>query len=208
MTYHNTYAFFYINSGGCGCSVLMTTQVKSFQATIEEREAAYMAARQRIFAGDADEMREPAKERPRNDPVVARRMIAHALGQNIRTPPQDEDAKNLMVMNDNKVQNNDVSNRERDKTFSTSTNQEVSAPMVQKNGASSVQRAEPTAKLLVGKNPGRSHKGVTRNDVSTNAEHVGAAKRIFAHALGLQSTKDSNGLPLKSSTLKQNLTRK
>ncbi|CAM6094870.1 unnamed protein product [Calypogeia fissa] len=53
--------------------------------SLEEREAAYLAARQRIFSGTWKYAEETPKStgivRPRSDPVVARRMIAHALGK-------------------------------------------------------------------------------------------------------------------------------
>jgi hypothetical protein len=54
--------------------------------SIEERQAAYLAARERIFA---------ATWRPRSDPVVARRMIAHALGKNSRVIPFPSQTTNL-----------------------------------------------------------------------------------------------------------------
>ncbi|KAG6557585.1 hypothetical protein Mapa_000861 [Marchantia paleacea] len=53
--------------------------------SLEERQAAYLAARQRIFSEKWKHADENSKEsghaRPRSDPVVARRMIAHALGK-------------------------------------------------------------------------------------------------------------------------------
>lgn len=54
--------------------------------SLEEREAAYQAARERIFSDRASVSPESSSEqretqRPRPVPVVARRMIAHALGK-------------------------------------------------------------------------------------------------------------------------------
>eukprot|EP01018_Ginkgo_biloba_P037569 Gb_15626 [translate_table: standard] len=55
--------------------------------SFEEREAAYLAARERIFSlsasQESDEPKEQVAPRPRTVPVVARRMIAHALGKRI-----------------------------------------------------------------------------------------------------------------------------
>ncbi|GLJ13006.1 hypothetical protein SUGI_0203240 [Cryptomeria japonica] len=55
--------------------------------SFEEREAAYLAARERIFSlsscEENGEQKEQATPRPRTVPVVARRMIAHALGKRI-----------------------------------------------------------------------------------------------------------------------------
>lgn len=60
--------------------------VQSPAISLEEREAAYQAARERIFSERASvspdtslEQRETQRARP--VPVVARRMIAHALGK-------------------------------------------------------------------------------------------------------------------------------
>ncbi|KAI5058834.1 hypothetical protein GOP47_0027004 [Adiantum capillus-veneris] len=58
----------------------------SSQMSFEEREAAYLAARERIFSSDVgDSASEPqvAVPKPRSVPIVARRMIAHALGKRI-----------------------------------------------------------------------------------------------------------------------------
>ena len=54
--------------------------------SLEEREAAYQAARERIFSDRASVSPESSLEqketqRARPVPVVARRMIAHALGK-------------------------------------------------------------------------------------------------------------------------------
>lgn len=55
-------------------------------ASLEERQAAYLAARQRIFSAtwkySGHSPKSAGTARPRSDPVVARRMIAHALGKN------------------------------------------------------------------------------------------------------------------------------
>lgn len=60
--------------------------VQSPAVSLEEREAAYQAARERIFSERASlspdsslEQRDAQRARP--VPVVARRMIAHALGK-------------------------------------------------------------------------------------------------------------------------------
>ena len=56
-----------------------------------EREAAYLAARERIFGIEELESQEATRQKPRHDPVVARRMIAHALGQRIIQSSQVKD---------------------------------------------------------------------------------------------------------------------
>ncbi|KAF9606227.1 hypothetical protein IFM89_023810, partial [Coptis chinensis] len=47
--------------------------------TLEEREAAYLAARERIFFEENGGIRESVAPKPRNVPMVARRMIPYAL---------------------------------------------------------------------------------------------------------------------------------
>lgn len=69
-----------------------TDQVPSI--SFQEREAAYLAARERIFSpSSSEEIGEPKEQvvpRPRTVPVVARRMIAHALGKRILVDSSSE----------------------------------------------------------------------------------------------------------------------
>lgn len=62
--------------------------------SFEERQAAYLAARERIFSPSSseeiDEPKEQVVPRPRTVPVVARRMIAHALGKRILVDSSSE----------------------------------------------------------------------------------------------------------------------
>jgi len=62
--------------------------------SFEEREAAYLAARERIFSlSSSEEIDEPKEQlvpRPRTVPVVAQRMIAHALGKRIMVDSSSE----------------------------------------------------------------------------------------------------------------------
>ncbi|XP_057856667.2 uncharacterized protein LOC131066009 isoform X2 [Cryptomeria japonica] len=62
-------------------------QLLKRKIALPEREAAYLAARERIFSlsscEENGEQKEQATPRPRTVPVVARRMIAHALGKRI-----------------------------------------------------------------------------------------------------------------------------
>ncbi|KAL3691110.1 hypothetical protein R1sor_004761 [Riccia sorocarpa] len=57
------------------------TSVSSPSLSLEERQAAYLAARQKIFCDKWRQTDETTAARPRADPIVARRMIAHALGK-------------------------------------------------------------------------------------------------------------------------------
>lgn len=74
---------------------LKFTQVQSPQMSFEERQAAYIAARERIFSEDLGRSSiEPTISRPRSVPVVARRMIAHALGKHTLTDQNSKAAPN------------------------------------------------------------------------------------------------------------------
>ncbi|CAH9067219.1 unnamed protein product [Cuscuta epithymum] len=70
------------HEGADGSSQAENPETKHF-TSLDEKEASYLAARQRIFSGDANEAGN-ATERPKKDLKVARRMIEHALGQKIR----------------------------------------------------------------------------------------------------------------------------
>ena len=68
----------------------------SLSQSLEERKAAYLIARERIFSMKLEEVKEPGEQKPRSVPVVARRMIAHALGQRIHTKNQNDLASDSM----------------------------------------------------------------------------------------------------------------
>ncbi|KAJ4721490.1 R3H domain containing protein [Melia azedarach] len=87
------------------------TQSPSLKNSLEEREAAYLAARARIFSMDTRTVAEPVRQKPRSVPVVAQRMIAHALGQKVKTQDQDnvvKDGKTCEQLADEiNIKNND-----------------------------------------------------------------------------------------------------
>ncbi|CAL1361786.1 unnamed protein product [Linum trigynum] len=132
-------------------------------STIKEREAAYLAARLRIFSVDGEEVREPVEQRPRNVPAVARRMIAHALGQKI-TPGRDIDWNE---------ENKEV---EESKSTSVEDSQESSSSV---------------AKGLSRKSSSQNEMSRNRTKEFSKEEQSRAARRMFANALGLQPTKAS-----------------
>ncbi|KAJ3683293.1 hypothetical protein LUZ60_013520 [Juncus effusus] len=106
---------------------------------LEEREAAYQAARDRIFSTNAPHKAGPASSKPKHDPTVARRMIAHALGRRV------------------------------------------------------VSTADPQIKN--GRSDGENNRGnrrAVRSVESVKKEQMGAAKRMFANALGLTPVKGTN----------------
>ncbi|XP_047317896.1 uncharacterized protein LOC124921304 [Impatiens glandulifera] len=113
-------------------TVAVTSDV---QLSLEKREAAYMAARQRIFSQD-EEKDVCEMQRPRNIPVVANRMIAHALGRRVKN--SDSELRNSISKDA--------------KTVSEGVDENVK---------------------------------IGKNDLKD--DHVGAAKRLFANALGFRS---------------------
>ncbi|XP_039166108.1 uncharacterized protein LOC104437193 isoform X1 [Eucalyptus grandis] len=171
---------------------VLITNVPSSQDTFKEREAAYLAARERIFAFDSQEMREPVTQRPRNVPVVARRMIAHALGQKIGANDQDASVKNsegyevgtngfIVPENDNYTQEPDQNMSEKAK----GENHDVCATLTgRKVPKGSVQKYANVPSSRSGRGENVANKEYLKK------EHIGAAKRMFAQALGRSSVRD------------------
>lgn len=128
------------------------TVTSDVQFSLEKRQAAYMAARQRIFSREEDgEEKDCEMQRPRNNPVVANRMIAHALGRKIKNP--DNGSRN-----------------------SRSNGEKTVSEGVDENKSTKIDKV------------GTVHKNDFRDD------HVGAAKRMFAHALGFRQGKDQKNV--------------
>lgn len=200
---------------------------KSLGTTLEEREAAYLAARERIFSVDNGEIKESDPPKPRNVPAVARRMIAHALGKSIHSNLSSV-AVNLPINEENDVErieelkiSQKKENHPRDSVRTpresssvsnqkTNSNEKILVPgreVVTASGGVSqgerkVQKNSPKDKIA---NSGKVQSGSSGKAASKDnlkQEHVGAAKRIFAHALGLQGVKDVNGVQLKCNEAK------
>ncbi|KAG4189459.1 hypothetical protein ERO13_A08G223800v2 [Gossypium hirsutum] len=189
-----------------GTTPVMEKNLPSFELSLEEREAAYLAARERIFAMDVGEVREPVKHKPRTVPIVARRMIAHALGQRINLCNLDNSARDLKdlgktdepsVHDTDKVDNNSRTETHQDafleqrkpvdacsKAYSNTSKHNTSV-VCERNASDEQTEKRPTNASI----PGRSRNRV--NKEYSKEEHLGAAKRMFANALGLRSAKDS-----------------
>ncbi|KAK9291787.1 hypothetical protein L1049_019737 [Liquidambar formosana] len=191
---------------------VLKTKTPSFQYSLEEREAAYLAARERIFSMDEGEIRESVKQKPRNVPVVAQRMIAHALGQRIRPC-------NQVTLKDNGEHERiteESSFQEKDKVV-TDLSAEVYRETICKTkhdlsgqnlnllgktkGSNPNSSASSHSERKVAQKPEdrkSTNGGISRNGEhglvvrkgNLKEEHLGAAKRMFAHALGLHSAKD------------------
>lgn len=167
-----------------------------------EREVAYFAARDRIFSRDVGEMREPIKEKPQKVLVVAHRMIAHALGQNTSLRNQGAavrdgtghrvKTKEQHVQEKGKIEPNSSSEAFQGIAFLPDKNINSFGTAKSNNHGScaSSQGQRNSHQVLVERggtcNISKSQNLTGRNGTKdySKAEHVGAAKRMFAHALG------------------------
>ncbi|OVA16208.1 Single-stranded nucleic acid binding R3H [Macleaya cordata] len=200
------------------------TNTVSTQSSLEEREAAYLAARQRIFSVDESEIKESVTPKPRNVPVVARRMIAHALGQKIcsnssggvtsaNNKEHEEPNVELGAREANGSHQNLSLKTSQETTFSSqkvgsyerknlskpeTRNASISAPQSERE----VQKKPAGNKAISCGAPqnGRTSKAALKDNLKQ--EHLGAAKRMFAHALGLNGAKEINGLIMKCNETK------
>ncbi|VFQ92656.1 unnamed protein product [Cuscuta campestris] len=130
--------------------------------SLEEKEAAYLAARQRIFSTDGNTAGSMT-ERPKTDLEVARRMIGHALGQQIRP----------------------------------SSGGEVTDGVKEEEGT---ETKMPMGNTSAGTLSEVKSEGKMGNEDLIKEQHMGAAKRLFANALGVP--RDGN-LPKRSIGSKQ-----
>ncbi|KAL8232661.1 hypothetical protein R6Q57_002439 [Mikania cordata] len=147
-------------------------ETQSSRVSLEDREAAYFAARKRIFSTDNADMASLAKERPRNNPVVAQRMIAHALGQRIKQPNN--------VLNKVKNQSNGQTSLEAHQKSNREQHLDGKLP----------QNLETEASTNVTVSSAKKHD--TKVPVhNLKEERTGAAKRMFANALRMHPAKDT-----------------
>lgn len=198
---------------------VLSTQSPSVEHTFEEREAAYLAARERIFSMDVGAVREPVRQKPRNVPDVARRMIAHALGQKVKTQNQADvirdDKESAQLADEVNTQNNDKarpnSSLEAYQEITSSTGRNTNVRGKPKGNLKKCRTSSQSDRTTP-QEPAEKHRtnvsvsgnGRSKTSVSkeySKEEHLGAAKRMFAQALGLHSAKD--GLHLKCNETKQ-----
>lgn len=177
---------------------------------VEEREAAYLAARERIFSLHHDDKKEPVAPKPRSDPVVARRMIAHALGQricptslNLQSSHQNckEDGSTDKPRIGKEIVGHSTSPSKSTKNCQKMMGSHERKANINKGSGSSTLPASHSEIKAESKtarsSPGNSsslQNGSHGKDVgiqNMEREHLGAAKRMFAHALGLASVKSN-----------------
>ncbi|CAM0879427.1 unnamed protein product [Alopecurus aequalis] len=145
-------------------------------ASLKEREAAYRAARERIFSAHETKGKDTSIAKPRHVPAVAQRMISHALGKRIEDPKERADA---------------VKNREKEHSVN---GRNVQTGSMNKPYAVRPDRREENE-------PSTTQSRHTSNYVSAETlkkEQTGAAKRMFANALRLPGVEIADGAARKS----------
>ncbi|WOH15122.1 hypothetical protein DCAR_0934659 [Daucus carota subsp. sativus] len=171
--------------------------------SVAEREAAYLAARRQIFAAGEGVAYLPLKQKPPSNPVVARRMIVHALGK--KKEWHDE------VNGSNRDYCQDIDDINIEVRISPSTNSELD---ILKDGQTLSSRSYIQGETEIVEYDGAAL-STTGNEVIKQAalrrkipkfgiseaqkanikkEQTGAAKRMFANALGYPSGRENSFL--------------
>ncbi|KAL0921291.1 hypothetical protein M5K25_008350 [Dendrobium thyrsiflorum] len=164
---------------------------------LEVREAAYAAARERIFSLHEANEREVVPPKSRKVPVVAQRMIAHALGQKASYLHKCEG-------NDKYEVSNVCSSKDAKETNEHS---EIRKPVpYQKKGGKFP--AKNSGYDCSSEPKGNKPNGLAahRKAASTEfleRERIGAAKRIFAQALGTASSNIRHDINVRTNGSKQ-----
>ncbi|KAG4997649.1 hypothetical protein JHK85_029088 [Glycine max] len=194
--------------------LVLQKNTASLSQSLEERKAAYLIARERIFSMKLEEVKEPGEQKPRSVPVVARRMIAHALGQRIHTKNQNDLASDSMkdgVLTDEL--------NAHDKNMEESTLKKVSeeSSHLRGNSNNSIRNTSSSNAASLNKRNDQTtvdkdlpefsqerKQGLSVSKDYIKKEHLGAAKRMFAHALGVHSGKDGSVPRSRSGEIKKN----
>lgn len=171
--------------------------------SIAEREAAYLAARHRIFAAGEGGADEPLKQKPPSNPVVARRMIAHALGKKIKAPDEVtssnkeycEHIDGINIQARTGAATNSKLDTFKDGQTLSSRRQIRGKPEVVEydGGALSSTHSEVTAKQADKSGTEIDKFGISEvQKANLKKERTGAAKRMFANALGNHSGRENS----------------
>ncbi|KAM3197373.1 hypothetical protein ACQJBY_072810 [Aegilops geniculata] len=136
-------------------------------ASLKEREAAYRAARERIFSSHEAKGNNTSAAKSRHVPAVAQRMIAHALGKRVEDPTERAAL----------VKGKELVNGRTSPTSKEAVKHNSSSP-----GGGPYRN--PSA---------RSRPTPAVSAETLKKEQTGAAKRMFAHALRLPGVDMPNG---------------
>jgi hypothetical protein len=154
--------------------------------SLKEREAAYRAARERIFSTHekAKGNDTSAAAKPRHVPAVAQRMISHALGKRVVDTRERADA---------------LKNRETEpvngRNIQTGSMNKLYADRPVRREEKYAGKCNPSSP---GGDPRRNPSTQNRHTSNVSAEtlkkeQTGAAKRMFANALGLPGVGIADG---------------
>lgn len=168
--------------------------------SVAEREAAYLAARQRIFAAGEGGADEPLKQKPPSNPVVARRMIAHALGKTIKATDEANGSNReyYQPIDDIDIQvrtghatNSELDNLKDGQTLSSRRYMRGEPEFVEYDGGA----LSSTSSEVTTKEADKLRSGISEvQKANLKREQTGAAKRMFANALGYHSGRENNFL--------------
>ncbi|KAK8933531.1 hypothetical protein KSP39_PZI015851 [Platanthera zijinensis] len=160
---------------------------------LEVREAAYLAARERIFSLHEADEKESVLPKSRKVPVVAQRMIAHALGQKVSSLHiHEKDDKNDDLPVCAPINADEIS-------VISETRKAVPR---QKKGAKFPAKTSTSCSSLEPELKPRSSAAThrkTANSENLEKERIVAAKRIFAQALGIASSNRGQDVALRTS---------
>ncbi|XP_051223248.1 uncharacterized protein [Lolium perenne] len=151
-------------------------------ASLKEREAAYQAARERIFSTHEAKGKDTSAVKPRHVPAVAQRMISHALGKRVEDTKERADTMNNRKepVNGRNIQ-------------AGSMNKQYAVRPVRKEENYIARKYNSTSP---GGDPHPSTQSRHTPHVSAETlkkEQTGAAKRMFASALRLPGVEMSDG---------------
>lgn len=153
-------------------------------ASLREREAAYRAARERIFSAHDAKGKDTSVAKPRHVPVVAQRMIAHALGKKVENPT--ETAALVKDKGKEMVSGPNIPTSSRNNLYAVTAGTKEESYLGKGNSRSTGGDSY--------RNPyteSKSCRGVSAEKLKK--EEIGAAKRMFAHALRLPAVQGSEG---------------
>ncbi|KAG8046225.1 hypothetical protein GUJ93_ZPchr0008g13735 [Zizania palustris] len=146
--------------------------------SLEEREAAYRAAHERIFSTQDAVGKDIAAVKPRHVPAVAQRMIAHALGKKVESPRETTATVNGKGKEAEKSSRNKIKPGKEDSSY------------VGSGRSRSHPGNPPKQSWLTGNN---SRAATSSSPEELKREQVGAAKRMFANALRLTGAEGREG---------------
>uniref|UniRef100_A0A0D9UVP9 R3H domain-containing protein n=1 Tax=Leersia perrieri TaxID=77586 RepID=A0A0D9UVP9_9ORYZ len=149
--------------------------------SLKEREAAYRAARERIFSTHDAKGKDTEVVKPRHVPAVAQRMIAHALGKKVDSLTETAAMKNCKGKGPTESSGNKLN---RGTTGSKEDSRYI------ENGRTRSPTWNPSKQSWRTTNS-RAASSVSPEELKK--EQVGAAKRMFAHALRLPGVEGSDG---------------